>query len=226
MARTRRRMPQAPRTRRPRADWVYRPNIYLSDGSLGDSRGSYNPVATSVPTGPANASGKILYDSVNYMQVSMGTVPVGAQMNRAGRAEARGAFIHRVQGHALVSPSTWAVGSTLNVAFAIGVFPQDSDTGAPLVEDAFTLWVEQSDPQETPAVFANWTDIVQIRRLHKAFSDNGQYFVVPLSCRIRRRLKSNECLALYTENSSLGGSFSSTGMVMQVWMRSLVSDEG
>lgn len=226
MARSRRRMATPPRRRR-RADWVYRGNVWLADGSVGDARGSYHSVSTAVPTGAANASGKILYDSINYLQESVGIVPIGAQLHRAGRAEGRRPLCHRVQGHVIVQPQTWALGSQLNVAQAIIISAQDANSGAPLVEAAFSLWDSVAgDPQSQPNVYANWTGVLHVQRLSTTFSDNASFFRFRWNHRVNRRLNSNECLWLYTEASAQSGTSASVNVNIVPWCRTLVSDEG
>lgn len=213
--------------KRMRADWVYRGNVWLSDGSLGDGRASYHSSPTSVPTGSSNAAGKVLYDSYNYLQESVGVVPIGAQLNRAARAEARKPFIHRVAGHIVVQPSSWAVGNILQVAAAVIIAPQEATSGAPLVDSDFSLWsFNTGDPQVAPNVYANWTNVIAIRRMHRAFSDNGAMFVMPVNCRVRRSLSTEQCIFLYFEASDLSGGGGSINCTIIPWLRTLVSDEG
>lgn len=213
------------RSRRRKADWVYRPDLRASDDLLdGDTWGSYEHTVKAQTSGVTNARSHILYDSVNRLaSLTLGAGNGNAFVPRAARAEGRKPTILAVEGIVYVEPSTWAIGNLIAMGLRIGIFDQDPIDGAMIVEPDYTLWIAGLPTAgNTAAIWANqgrrnlWE-----RRVHHGFSDNQTFIVVRVRWRGRRRLEPHEALVLYTELEP-----TSVNVRTQSWLRTLVIDEG
>lgn len=226
MARSRRR--SMPRRRRPKADWVYRDNIYSTAGP-DELLGSYTPRGTSILAGPAQAAGKILYDSKGYINPSrQGTTGVTHPVSAAARSEGSKARILMVEGVVFVTPSTWVLGSQMLAGFRFGVFEQSPVTGNIQVDANYSMWSEQLDVTANPAIWADRPHSLE-RRLFRRFAGGNELTAWTLAVRFRvnRTLMPNQCFGMYVENSdSSGGLGSSVTFIIQPWLRTLVVDEG
>lgn len=220
MAKTRRRMPRAPRRRR---DWVYRPNLKDTAGGLFDVLGSYENLAKNLAAGFANPQVAVLYDSSSYMSAVAAQTTTFVALPRASRAEGRKPLIHRVQGVVLVTPSTWAAGSRFDVGFRFGRFVQAPDTGGIVFDPEYAMWGSPADAKDSPANYANDTNWQFERRELVTFgtSNDAASWKWSFNFRVNRSLESNQAYALYME--SAGGSIN---INIQCWFRTLVSDEG
>lgn len=236
MARTRRRMM---RRRRPKADWVYRhgvwvpgddPDILTSGWYIGDiAQATYSPIPDVVQSSAAAARGYILYDSQNRLNAVASTFSTAAGargvglLSRAARAEGRGALCLRVQGQILMRPDTWSLGNQFYIGLRIGVFEQDPEMGNLLVSADYNMMDTGQLGPVAAGVWANDAQFVWEKRFWLSYNTDraepaiNQYIDV----KFRRRLKPNQCLGLYVENSE-----SSVSVVIQRWLRTLVVDEG
>lgn len=218
-----RRMPKRGKARSgPKADWVYRPNLRDEAGSLIDDLGTYDPVVQTLLAADPNANAAVLYDSHNRQMntVTFGAVPF--QFPRMARAEGGRAKIIRVQGQHIVTPSTWALGSTYRLGIRFGIFEQDPASGAFLIDPSYGLWVAAGDVQLGAAAWANDRKWQHEMRYGTAFSpDRPQMWNFRFNFSVNRRLMPNECYGMFY--STFGGSVTT---IHQMWYRTLVADEG
>lgn len=224
MARSRRRATSRPRRaftgRRPRPDWVYRSNAIRSDGTA-DLLGTYKWPTFSVTSGKANASILMLYDSQNYLRQPVNTLTGSFFLAQSGRAEGAKPLCLRVQGQIYSRPSTWALGNVLAYGLRILVVEQDPETGLGTIDADFGMWQPTVAGKE--GTWRNPQQIVWEKRYWRSYSSNetSPSLILPIDVRMRRRLKSNEALALYMETAD-----TSVTAVFQMWLRTLVVDEG
>lgn len=202
-------------------DWVFRPNILDEAGGLVEALGTYEPAGKNLTAGFANAKGSILYDSHNRRQSLFLAGTVMEVMGAPGRAEGRGARIHRVMGTINVSPTTWTVGSRFDIGFRFGVFEQDPSSGLILVDANYNMWNAGAAKTDQPAFWANNRQWQHERRDIQTFSDNGVSFVYRFNFPVKRTLKPHECYAVYVETVT-----GSATVNLWYWLRSFVSDEG
>lgn len=229
MARSRRRR-SFTRRARVAADWVYRPNYQLADGTIIDDLGTWDPLSGTLLAGLANANFHVLYDSHNrFAQLqSQGLAPGISYMPNAARAEATRPKIMRVQGVIHYRPTAWAIGNILHWAVRFGIFEQDPQSGSVLIDPSFHILNAApiaGAPMLRAATWANdrnWQR--QFNRSH-SFGDNGQTWTLFVNFAVNRRIDPNECYGIYMEASG-GGYASSVNMFYQLWLRTLVSDEG
>jgi len=139
-------MAKPPRTRRRNgADWVYRSTVWDTAAGALDDLGTYTPVQKVLVAGIANANFGALYDSFNYAR---GSVTAGAQAFDApririygpARAEGKNAFIHRVEGQIILTPSVWGGGSVMLYGCRFGIFEQDAAVGGVLIDPTYSMW--------------------------------------------------------------------------------------
>jgi len=223
MARTKRRMAKAPRARRPKADWVFRPNIADDAGNVIDAVGSYTPeLSKTIVQTFTGAIGLVLYDSQNRIKdvVAQGFIP--ALFPRAARAEGHRARILRVVGLLAFTPSVWALGSSYFLGIRFGMFEQNSGTGQVVVPTNYHMWGNGSvAPDQTAARYAN-DGLWQVeRRTIVRFNDNNSTLNVPFAFRVNRSLRPDQCYAVYIETAS-----GSVNVTCNPTLRTLVSDEG
>lgn len=220
------------RRRGGRADWVYRANTQIAADNVpdfigtSDTYGTYEPVLTTLGPGAVNAIGKWLYDSHNWLRTVAGSQagPVAGNqrvsfLHRAARAEGKKALILGVQGHIFVSPTTWAVGSAFAIGVRIGAFEQDPVQGALSLDANYSLW--QVVGTSNPADWANSRDWVWETRRDHQFSDNQSFIRIPIRIRCRKWLMPYQGMGVLMETEA-----SSTNVVIQCWLRTLVADEG
>lgn len=212
-------------SRRSKPDWVYRGNIYASDGGTIDGGGSYVAHTNLVTQGGAGATALILYDSHNYVKLGVATLGAGTilPMSQAGRAEGGSAFIHRVQGTIMAAPSVWAVGSQYRLGMRFGVFEQDPAVGLLLIDPSYNMWTPAANIDVAPATWANDRMWSRERRVVQTFDDNDQIWSWNFNFKVNRKLNPNQCYACYIETSSTPAS---VNLFIQPWLRTLVSDEG
>lgn len=226
MARSRSRGRRPTKSRRPKADWVYRGHLLNSSGGNSDALGTYEHQIVPHSTGIVAAQSHVLYDSRGYIAETgrAGFVSGGAQaiLPRAARAEGSRPTILAVEGLIYVEPSTWALGNLIAMGFRIGVFEQDVITGSFAIDAEYSMWTNLNPIGPRPNQWANnqrgraWE-----HRLHWGFKSDGPVFTqVHVRWKGRRSLFHNECFGLYTE---LEGT--SVGTRCQYWLRSLVVDE-
>lgn len=202
-------------------DWVYRPSVReqtVFNG--GDILGTYDENLYSQSSGVNFGDAHILYDSHNRIATVM---RAGGSANfvgipNAARAGGRGPLMHAVAGSIYVEPSTWAVGNLIAWGWRVGVFEQAPDTGQILLDPDYSMWAV--GPGLVPP--ATWANMQRMnsweRRRHFGFSDNQQFFTLPVFTRVNRRLQDHECLAIYHEGES-----TSVNVRMQFWLRTLVT---
>lgn len=228
MARTRRRMARPPRTRRrPRADWVYRPDLYDTSGGLLDGLGTYTGSSKSVGKGIENLSNFILYDSQNRLAGIANTAPnQWVQYPRAMRAEGKGPLILGCSGHIMASSTTWGIGNEFHLGLRAVVVEQDTASGNIYVAPTYSMWNISTFAPDQPAVFANSGNIAHEVRFSRRFSTGSEVslFRIPFTFRTRRRLKPYQCFALIVEYTDYG--LNVVGGGVRMWIRTLVSDEG
>lgn len=211
----------ARRSRGPRADWVYRPNVHDAAGALVDDFGTYEPTVKVLLPGDPAAIAAVLYDSHNYINPSTQAGNVPRPVPSSGRAEASRALIKAVQGTVIFRPSTWALGSVWRLGMRFGIFEQDPNSGAFLIDPLYAMWSLPTLNNVKPAVWANDRKWQHERRSALTFSDNSQIWVWNFRFRVNRRLNPNECYGIYTATQS-----DSVNLIMQMFFRTLVSDEG
>lgn len=210
-----------------KADWVFRDNVYDESGAQTGALGSYMNLGTTLAPGVGNAFGRILYDSHNHIKSGISTLggdfrPFGSQ----GRAEGGQATILATRGHISIRPSAWALGANLVVGFRIGVFEQDAGTGLILVDPTYSMFTSGANISLAASAWANSRQWVWERRFYTTFSDNAQVYNMNVRIKCRRRLKPNECWALFAEANNQAGTIGSVTSTVTTWLKSLVSDEG
>lgn len=211
------------------ADWVYRDHVYDDTGALIAAAGTYSNQPFTLTAGVANAQGKVLYDSHNYIkqgvQLTAGAmIPFGSQ----GRAEAGRATILGYEGILAITPTTWAAGTNIRLGVRVGVFEQDAGTGFFLVDPAYTMFTSSPNLSLNASAWANSRTWVEERRVYRAFStSNDQALqVLRFRRRCRRRLNPHECFGMFLEINNQAGTTGGVNMEGTLWMRTLVSDEG
>lgn len=211
-------------SRGPKADWVYRPNIYDDAGSPFDTFGTYSPWPTVLTSGQNNAEGLILYDSHNYLNkvVSFGNIPI--PFANAARAEGSRAKVIAVEGHMTVVPSAWAVGTVFQLGMRFGIFEQDAVGGFVLVDTNYNMFFQTALTQLHPAVHANTRLWQREFRRREDFIENRGSFTYRFRFRVNRFLNPNQCYAIYLESSTTNPS--SVNLSLTPWFRTLVADEG
>jgi len=205
---------------RRKADWVYRGDAALDDGST-DDLGTYSAQIITIPSGQATRSAFVLYDSQNYTRQVFGPSGAPSYGSRAYRAEGARPLILRVQAEIYMEPTVWAVGNIIAQGFRILVDEQDPVTGLLLQNPSYTMWAPNV-AGHNPAEFANERNWPWERRVYKVFnlnSDSHRDFRIDIP--MRRRLLPHQALWLYTEGESTG-----VNVRMQIFARSLVVDEG
>lgn len=203
---------------------MYRPNIYLADGSLHDGLGTYKPELTTVTAGLQNAYGGVLYDSKAAMAAPMENLANAAVqgMSAAGRAAGSRARVLRVQGRIYIEPSTWAVGSIVMMGFRIGVFEQDTGSHRMSIDADYTMWTVTTANHTQCATFANMSrEHIWETRFMRIFGSNDVSWTLPIDVRMKRTLRDNEGLFIYSE-----GETGAVSTKLQFWLRTLVQDEG
>lgn len=209
-----------------KADWIYRDNIYGVAGPL-EFLGTYTPRGTTVAAGPTVAAGKILYDSKDYITTAMSPgVGLIAAVSPASRSQGSKAKILRVQGVINYVPSTWALGSQMLIGFRFGIFEQNPSSGNILLPPAYSLWQENVDIMDNPAVYAD-APFSHERRAFTRFSDNAPAWQARFNFPVNRTLMSDQCFAVYIEVADAsGGLQAGVTTIIQPWLRTLVVDEG
>jgi len=219
------------KSRRPRADWVYRQHAIRQDtGAQVDSLGTYDDGIVVQATGIANAQSHILYDSHDQLATTTASgveVPAGTPqrlISRAARAEGRKATVLATQGVILLSISNWVLGNVLAYGWRLGAFEQDR-TGVFSLDAQYSMWVTAgATPFEPVAQWANFRRLnAKEGRFFRSFNADqlNPLFVVPIFWRGRRTLDPRDCWGIFTE---LEGT--SVNVSQQFWLRSLVVDEG
>jgi len=210
------------RKRRQRADWVYRGYEYDEEGGAVLDHETYgNSVFTLSGTTPAAG---VLYDSRAYLMESTTRGGGPGAMLKAGRAEGgRRPHIIRVQGYIFPEPTTWAVGSLIEVAFRIGIFEQDIPTGDVITPSIdWTMWNNVGLLPEQSATWANMRrQNLWERRIRRRFSTSNDQAAstIIVNATISAKLNEEECLAIVGQCSG-----ASVDMRGQWWLRSLVVD--
>lgn len=217
------------RRQRVSADWVFRPNIRLADGTIIDDLGTYDPLQGTLVAGAANANFHVLYDSHNRWAAvqSLGLAPGLSLMPNAARAEASRPLILRVRGMMTLRPSVWAVGNAISVAIRFGIYEQDPSAGSVLIDPAYTLMSQglAGVNQLRPATWANDRNWQHEKRLVFSFGDNATHWARYFNFRVNRRLDPNEAYGIFME-SDAGNWVSSQTLLYQMWFSTLVADEG
>lgn len=214
------------RRRRPKADWVYRSNVFDTAGGLVDDLGTYAPQYQTLIANTSLAG--VLYDSHNFTANAIGGgIPGGgAGVQRPiwspARAEGGRAYVHRVEGTMFVTPSNWALGSQFQFGVRFGIFEQDPVVGALLLDPNYNMLTAGAAFVVQPALWANDRKWQHEFREHRTFTDNATIFRYRFRVTVRRSLMPNECYALYMENPAAETSTISS----KFWFRTLVSDEG
>lgn len=222
-----------PTKRRRRADWVYRgPGVDIdAPGVLtgpDTDLASYHAVQTTFSVGVSNARFLVLYDShdrLNTLQnyvagAAAAYVAVGAE----ARAEGRRARILATEGHIIMVPDTWAIGSTMSYGWRLGAFEQDPDTGLASLDADYSMFVNAAaDPRIGPAKFADTKTWVREHHARRVFSTTNDQAIENIHFRWKgmRTLRANEAWGLYLEGQT-GVDF----RIHATWCRTLVSDEG
>lgn len=208
-------------------DWVYRACLYDETGGALDSIGSYDPTEQTVVAGFGNSGGCVLYDSHNYVnniatlfgQAAGNYIPLAAP----ARPEGRTSKVIRVQGNIIWRPSSWAVGSSFRLGLRFGIWEQDPTTGSIVAPAAENMWspIILGALDTHPVFFANTRSWQKEYRISEQFSENTVRFEKAVNFKVNRRLKPNECYALWVETSA-----GSTTLLFQYWLRTFVADEG
>lgn len=225
MARSRRRMARPPRrarTSRPKADWVYRSNVFDAAGGLFDDLGTYAPQYQTLASNTSLAG--VLYDSHNFTQTRMRQTAADAPrvaIYAPARAEGGRAFIHRVVGTMFVTPSNWSLGSQFQFGIRFGIFEQDASVGAFLIDPNYNMCTPGALAIVQPALWANDRKWQHEMREHRTFTDNATIFKYRFAFSVRRSLAPHECYGFYMENPPAETSTISS----KFWFRTLVSDE-
>lgn len=225
-----------PRTRRPKADWVYR-GMFETPGSeppadpwVSEAQGlaSYTEFVGTFAAGPTSARFLVLYDSRNRLAELASTWSVAggfnsiAMMPRAARAEGKKPLILASEGQIYLRANTWALGNIMAWGYRIGVFEQDPLTGLVVLNADYSMWNTSADWNDQVSTWANQSGWVQERRFWRTFNaDFPSDTSFSYRWRGRRRLKEHECFGIYLEAES-----TSVNMLTQPWCRTLVSDEG
>lgn len=218
MARKRRTMSAR---RAPRGDWTYRGILFDGAGAIVEAFGAYNPALAPVVAGTAGANIAILYDSYNYTQHAI----IGPVVYpRHARAEGRNPLVKRVRGSLIVTPSTWALGSTFALGIRFGVFEQLPDTGGIFLDTEYNMWSFASNVADAPANWANRRDWVKEVRFRQDFLENKTSWTLHFNFPVNRRLLPHQCFAAYFETS--GSQPASVTINIQRWLSALVVDEG
>lgn len=220
MARRSRRMTKSPGKRGPRPDWVYRPNGLDDVGAVVDPWGSYEGAVKPMGAGIAAATLAILYDSHNYVANAVLANAPSVLIRAPARAEGGKARILMVEGVLLVTPSTWAAGSSFDLGCRFGIFPQDPSDGALFVDAQYSLW-QATSQTDHPAYWANDRQWQKEARFNETFLENRATFRYNFRFPVRRTLRPHECYALYLESAT-----GSVSLNMRTFFRTLVSDEG
>lgn len=214
------------KTRRPRADWVFRGNIHDVTGALVEDLGTYVSSTTDLTAGEGNALGKILYDSHNYIKsaiVSAGAPGSSYTFASSARAEGGRARIHRVRGSVFVRPTTWTIGSFFRLGFRFGMFEQDAVAGTILVDPLYNMWLATNATDNAPSRWANDRAWQHERREFKVFATGNETvgWNFRFNFPVNRSLRPDQCYAVYMETI-----VSSATLQVQRWLSTLVSDEG
>lgn len=201
---------------------MYRMNMRDAAGALIDDLGTYDPAIMLLIPGVATANAAVLYDSHNRIADTMPTGGGVPTMPRAARAEGSRAKIIAVEGQMIYAPSVWALGSSFRMGMRFGMFEQDAASGAFLIDPAYSMWITTGGtPMLNPATWANDRQWQHERRWGMSFGDNGQVFNARFRFKVNRSLQPNFCYGIFLE--SFAGS---VNMTYQLWLRTLVADEG
>lgn len=226
MATTRRRRRMSGR-RRPKGDWVYRGQAIRADGAV-DDLATYDFNVNSVAVGIANSDAWVLYDSKTYLTLGVkqglaggGAGPPAYSLPQAARAEGSRPLILRVQGFTRLTPSAWAVGNNIFCGWRIMAVPQDSGTGAVLLDNDYSMWAASGATQAADHANGRRLNLAEKRFFEVFNASESACWTIRWNVKLRVRLNSNECLALYSESYSQGVT---TGQ--QHWFRTFVVDEG
>lgn len=217
MARSRRPQGRARgRFRRRKADWVYRPDIYINETQsvLGGWAGTTEN-DNSIGSGAGAAEAFILLDSSNvlrqyslYDQVQSSTVQGGLLPTAARPEYKRLPVVKCVEGWIGMRVSSWTLGSRVGAVFRLGWFEQDMDTGLLSLDiDWGIMDVSQTEAQRGPAISAN--DSTKFMKqwfvFRQATGDNPPLMNLPIFWKGSRRAPSeNHCLAMYIEGFDPG----------------------
>lgn len=212
------------RRSRPRADWVYRPDLYDDLGNVVDGAGTYTVNVKSMTPGVETARALILYDSENRLaMLARYTTQATVEYPRAARAEGRGPLILGVEGHIEFFPTTWALGVEHHFGWRIAIVEQDPNAPTVYFPPGYNMLLASTIAGDQAAIYRNSGNILWERHTFHRFGAGNDvtswHLVVKLRC--RRRLLPYQCLALYME----GRAGTVTGG-MRPWLRTLVSDEG
>lgn len=207
-------------SRRMRADWVYRPREY--DEELGTyllDHESYGPSTFTVTSGVGGIVGAVLLDSTNYLHEQTGIsrrMPSSARPSRFRRPT-----VHMVAGIIDIEPTTWALGTILQLGARIGVWQQDAVSGDLLTPSANYSMFAVTNYAQMPAIWANdRRNNLWERRWHDNFSTSNDQAqrTLPIGARVKARLSEDEALGIFLEVPA--GSVNLRG---QFWLRTLVS---
>lgn len=209
---------------REKADWVYRPDARATGGSAeADTLGTYEPIIKTLASGIESVQVPVLYDSRDHMTSTIrGSITTSADLATSARAEGRRAKILGYEGIMYVEPTQWAIGNLIALGVRVKKCTQDTLTGLAVVDPAESMWQFDVPSQQGPWTFANgYPFFVEERRVHYGFSDNQVFTVLRFRRKCRVSLAPNEMFAMWLELEP-----TSVNVRIQLWMRTLVSDEG
>lgn len=211
----------AARNRRTRArvrkDWIY--NIQ-----------TYRSTATNIPPSDQDGvglRGYMLTMSQNYRLQAAGDATTPLFFGGAAVPDAGAQRIYRVSGHITVNPdeeSGWfANASAFIMRWRIGLYEQDAETGAILLDATATLLGDGA------RVFAN-LGFLKEGTFSRAMSDGGgspapPIWTIPIEWSGNRRIPNGYAAFMLVEYWTIFTDFPSV-VTLDMWLRSLVSAEG
>jgi len=191
-----------------KADWVYRGLEYDEVGlATGTQVASYCPrqVAYSLAPGPLGEVSWVLYDSANYRHniVNANAVSGGITLPNAARPEGRRPVMLAVEGHAFVTPTTWALGSRLFLGMRLVICEQDYTSGGLALPTDYNIMEPVALTGNADiATYANGWGNLRTRFFLQSFDSNDVEWLVHMKWQGRVSLPPHLCLAMFCQSDA------------------------
>lgn len=216
-------MPRRKRDRtRPRSVWVYRGLERDAAGVTVGDQETYASTVFSIPSA-SGFQAFCLYDSDNFVAAIAGASGAGRIINATARPKGEKPRITAVAGQVFVEPSAWAVGNLIQMGFRIGVLEQDPLDGAFIGIPGYSMWgavVADQAAQHSAGIHNLWET-----RIKRAFDNSitNPVFTFNIFAKFRRGITLSPRHGLSFGLETPAGSVATR---VQLWLRSLVSDDG
>jgi len=219
------------RTKGPKATWVYRgfAGQFLPAQTVTLDNETYAATIFTLPSS-SGFQAFSLYDSHQYAEIALvGNTGVGqgfAGLNASARPGGSRARCLAVAGEVRYEPSAWAIGNQIHLGFRIGILEQDQADGAYIGVPGYSMWNGAAWSDQAAQSAQGMQNLWEDRRFH-AF--NAETTSPIFSKQVFVRLNGGKGVTLspkYGLSFGMETDAASVGTRVQLWLRTLVVDEG